>query len=43
MSCQRTLFWRSFRELANMPLQRMWSPQGQRRKIEAPAWRRPHR
>jgi hypothetical protein len=29
--------------LPNKPLQRMWSPQGHRRRIEAPTWRRPHR
>ena len=29
--------------LPNKPLQRIWSPQGHRRRIAAPAWRRPDR
>ena len=28
---------------SNKPLQRIWSPQRRRRRIEAPAWRRPDR
>ena len=35
--------YRCRRTPSNKALQRMWSPQGHRHRIEAPAWRRPHR